>query len=165
MAHAEHHEDVSDQADGGDGAGLGGFHADGVGQVSRQVGQHGVEADRVEHTGSEADDQRLEVVAEQLDERREHAVLGRALGIGDGGSTLGFERVVHRLVYGRIGKLGTDVQHDQAERSGKQERHAPSPTDHCAGVHVGGHQGGQRGAGEQADGGGGRNQRAVDAAL
>ena len=32
-------------------AGLGGVHADGVRQIGQQVGEHGVEADRVQHAG------------------------------------------------------------------------------------------------------------------
>ena len=41
----------------------------GLRQIGRQVGEHGVEADRVQHAGSEADDQSLEMVVEQLGER------------------------------------------------------------------------------------------------
>lgn len=142
----------------------GGVHADGVRQIGRQVGEHGVEADRIQHAGSEADDQSLEMVVEQLGERGEHAALGSDLTVGGGGA-LGLKRIVHRLVDGGISELGADVQHNQTERAGQQERHTPSPTDHRARVHVGGHQRGQSRTGEQTDSGGSRNQRAVDAAL
>lgn len=79
----------------------GGVHADGVRQIGRQVGEHGVEADRVQHAGSEADDQSLEMVVEQLGERGEHAALGSDLTVGGGGA-LGLKRIVHRLVDGGI---------------------------------------------------------------
>ena len=94
MAHAEHHEHVGDQADGGDGAGLGDVHADGVRQIGRQVGEHGVEADRIQHAGSEADDQGLEMVVEEFGERGEHAALGNDLAVSGGGA-LGLKSIVH----------------------------------------------------------------------
>ena len=68
----------------------GGVHADGV----RQIGEHGVEADRVQHAGSEADDQGLEMVVEEFGERGEHAALGNDLAVSGGGA-LGLKSIVH----------------------------------------------------------------------
>ena len=158
MTHAEHQSHIQYQADGGDGGRLCGSHANRVAQIGRQVGEHRVEADRVEHAGTEADDQSLEVVLEQLAQR------GDALS---GGSELLLvvQSFGHGSIHRRISELGTDEMHDQTKRAGHEERNTPSPRGQCIRAQRSGHHGGERGAYEQTDGGGCRNQRAVDATL
>ena len=152
MPHAEDERHVRDQADSGDQRRFVRRHHDHRLQVDRQVRENHVEAHRVQHGGTEGDDELLRVMTEQVADR-----MIRVVGLGDSS--------LHLLIRRRILQLGTNVVSDETQRSCQQERDAPAPLVHGCVRQDRVHDRGERRAHQQAHGRRSRHERAVHAAL
>ena len=156
MTREEDECDVNHQADRRDHGCLGGIILNRVDQVVRQVRQHCVEADGVQHAGAEADQDDAGVLLEQRTER--------SLDLG---ALLLGKIALHLGIHGRVAEVLSHVVGHQTQRTGQQERDTPTPIHNERGIMAADriHNGCEHRTAQQARSRGGRNDGAVQTAL